>query len=158
MRPGSCVRSSCSECSNTQVGSRLVHPYGIYEGISGRGASVERILPSSPDSRRNMIRCCFGISLVVVLDPWMASSTKTVCVSRYTLVSSDIVEVKHIMLPPSPRDFKDIYVVFELMETDLHQVGSPSLKSSQPSPSPVCTCTCLPFFDAHPLKKTESMT
>jgi hypothetical protein len=26
------------------------------------------------------------------------------------------------MLPPSPRDFKDIYVVFELMETDLHQV------------------------------------
>ena len=27
------------------------------------------------------------------------------------------------MLPPSSRDFKDIYVVFELMETDLHQVG-----------------------------------
>lgn len=26
------------------------------------------------------------------------------------------------MLPPSPRGFKDIYVVFELMETDLHQV------------------------------------
>ena len=25
------------------------------------------------------------------------------------------------MLPPSPREFKDIYVVFELMETDLHQ-------------------------------------
>lgn len=34
----------------------------------------------------------------------------------------DIVEIKHIMLPPSPRQFKDIYVVFELMETDLHQV------------------------------------
>jgi mitogen-activated protein kinase 1/3 len=26
------------------------------------------------------------------------------------------------MLPPSRRDFKDIYVVFELMDTDLHQV------------------------------------
>jgi mitogen-activated protein kinase 1/3 len=26
------------------------------------------------------------------------------------------------MLPPSRRDFKDIYVVFELMESDLHQV------------------------------------
>jgi hypothetical protein len=37
---------------------------------------------------------------------------------------ADIVEIKHIMLPPSPRDFKDIYVVFELMETDLHQVGT----------------------------------
>ena len=35
---------------------------------------------------------------------------------------TDIVEIKHIMLPPSPHDFKDIYVVFELMETDLHQV------------------------------------
>ncbi|XVE83608.1 hypothetical protein DITRI_Ditri16bG0100800 [Diplodiscus trichospermus] len=34
----------------------------------------------------------------------------------------DIVEIKHIMLPPSQRDFKDIYVVFELMESDLHQV------------------------------------
>ena len=37
----------------------------------------------------------------------------------------DIVEIKHIMLPPSARDFKDIYVVFELMETDLHQVRVP---------------------------------
>ncbi|KAJ4975658.1 hypothetical protein NE237_000764 [Protea cynaroides] len=34
----------------------------------------------------------------------------------------DIVEIKHIMLPPSRRDFKDVYVVFELMESDLHQV------------------------------------
>lgn len=34
----------------------------------------------------------------------------------------DIVEVKHILLPPSRREFKDIYVVFELMESDLHQV------------------------------------
>ncbi len=37
-------------------------------------------------------------------------------------MTADIVEIKHIMLPPSPREFKDIYVVFELMETDLHQV------------------------------------
>ncbi|XP_057446938.1 mitogen-activated protein kinase 9-like [Lotus japonicus] len=34
----------------------------------------------------------------------------------------DIVEIKHIMLPPSRREFKDVYVVFELMESDLHQV------------------------------------
>ncbi|XP_076913501.1 mitogen-activated protein kinase 18-like [Bidens hawaiensis] len=34
----------------------------------------------------------------------------------------DIVEIKRIMMPPSRRDFKDIYVVFELMESDLHQV------------------------------------
>ncbi|XP_048130618.1 mitogen-activated protein kinase 19-like [Rhodamnia argentea] len=34
----------------------------------------------------------------------------------------DIVEIKSIMLPTSKREFKDIYVVFELMESDLHQV------------------------------------
>ncbi|GAY54716.1 hypothetical protein CUMW_158870 [Citrus unshiu] len=33
----------------------------------------------------------------------------------------DIVEIKHIMLPPCRREFKDIYVVFELMESDLDQ-------------------------------------
>ena len=39
-----------------------------------------------------------------------------------TTVLSDIVEIKHVMLPPNARDFKDVYIVFELMETDLHQV------------------------------------
>ncbi|KAG4177166.1 hypothetical protein ERO13_A11G289900v2 [Gossypium hirsutum] len=34
----------------------------------------------------------------------------------------DIVEIKRIMLPPSKREFKDLFVVFELMESDLHQV------------------------------------
>ncbi|CAL5196817.1 unnamed protein product [Lathyrus oleraceus] len=34
----------------------------------------------------------------------------------------DIVDIKRIMLPPSKREFRDIYVVFELMESDLHQV------------------------------------
>ncbi|KAJ9153433.1 hypothetical protein P3X46_026872 [Hevea brasiliensis] len=34
----------------------------------------------------------------------------------------DIVEIKRIMLPSSKREFKDIFVVFELMESDLHQV------------------------------------
>ncbi|XP_052489478.1 mitogen-activated protein kinase 17 isoform X2 [Gossypium raimondii] len=34
----------------------------------------------------------------------------------------DIVQIKHIMLPPCSREFKDIFVVFELMESDLHHV------------------------------------
>ena len=34
----------------------------------------------------------------------------------------DVVAIRDIVLPPSPKAFKDIYVVFELMETDLHQV------------------------------------
>ncbi|OEL37474.1 Mitogen-activated protein kinase 16 [Dichanthelium oligosanthes] len=35
---------------------------------------------------------------------------------------SDIVQIKNIMLLPSRREFHDIYIVFELMESDLHQV------------------------------------
>lgn len=35
---------------------------------------------------------------------------------------ADIVEIKRIVLPRSKREFKDIYVVFELMDSDLHQV------------------------------------
>ncbi|KAJ0801919.1 putative mitogen-activated protein kinase CMGC-MAPK family [Helianthus annuus] len=34
----------------------------------------------------------------------------------------DIVKIRHTMLHSSRREFKDIYVVFELMESDLHQV------------------------------------
>ena len=34
----------------------------------------------------------------------------------------DIVQIKHIMLPPCRREFKDIFVVFELMESDLLHV------------------------------------
>ncbi|GJX96304.1 mitogen-activated protein kinase 15-like protein, partial [Tanacetum coccineum] len=34
----------------------------------------------------------------------------------------DIVEIKRIMLLPSRREFKDIYVVFEFMESDLHHL------------------------------------
>lgn len=35
---------------------------------------------------------------------------------------ADVVEIKHIMLPPDPRTYKDLYVVFELLESDLHTV------------------------------------
>ncbi|GAA0156914.1 non-receptor serine/threonine protein kinase [Lithospermum erythrorhizon] len=34
----------------------------------------------------------------------------------------DIVDIKRIIMPPSRREYKDIYIVFELMESDLHQV------------------------------------
>ena len=34
----------------------------------------------------------------------------------------NIVEIKHIMLPPSRRESRDIYVVFELIEYDFHPV------------------------------------
>ena len=49
----------------------------------------------------------------------MLDQTYVVVISR---ILRDIVEIKHILLPPSKREFKDIYVVFELMESNLHQV------------------------------------
>lgn len=48
---------------------------------------------------------------------------------RY-LKHADIVQIKHIMLPSSPTDFKEVYVVFELMESDLHQVHARALTAS----------------------------
>ena len=51
----------------------------------------------------------------------MLEQTYKVVISRI-LRHPDIVEIKHILLPPSKREFKDIYVVFELMESNLHQV------------------------------------
>ncbi|KAI3496453.1 hypothetical protein L1887_38817 [Cichorium endivia] len=38
------------------------------------------------------------------------------------LYHPDIVEIKNILLPASRREFKDIYVVLELMDCDLHQI------------------------------------
>ncbi|KAJ9523945.1 hypothetical protein QJQ45_022410 [Haematococcus lacustris] len=38
------------------------------------------------------------------------------------LKHGDVVDVKHIVLPSDPQNFKDIYVVFERMESDLHIV------------------------------------
>ena len=40
----------------------------------------------------------------------------------WLLRHSDIVEIKNILLSPFKKEFKDIYVVFEQMESDLHHV------------------------------------
>ena len=50
----------------------------------------------------------------------------------------DVVEIKHVMLPPDPRHFKDIYVVFELLDSDLHAVIQANDDLTQ-----VCMCLCV---------------
>ncbi|CAN6814437.1 unnamed protein product [Brassica oleracea] len=40
----------------------------------------------------------------------------------WLLRHSNIVEIKNILLPLFKREFKDIYVVFEQMESDFHHV------------------------------------
>ena len=43
------------------------------------------------------------------------------------LFHENIIAVKDIMVPSSKHAFKDLYVVYELMDTDLHQI----IRSSQ---------------------------
>lgn len=39
----------------------------------------------------------------------------------------NVIQLKDVMMPNHPRTFKDVYLVYELMDTDLHQI----IKSSQ---------------------------
>lgn len=40
----------------------------------------------------------------------------------------NIIQIKDIIPPPTKGNFKDVYVVYELMDTDLHQI----IRSPQP--------------------------
>merc|ERR1711934_1002001 len=44
------------------------------------------------------------------------------------LQHENIVKIKDILPPPSLENFKDMYILYELMDTDLHQI----IRSSQP--------------------------
>ncbi|XP_074556813.1 mitogen-activated protein kinase 4-like [Curcuma longa] len=48
----------------------------------------------------------------------------------------NIIELKEIMLPSTKKSFTDVYLVFELMDTDLDQI----IKSSQPLSDEHCQC------------------
>ncbi|KAL9245172.1 hypothetical protein vseg_018851 [Gypsophila vaccaria] len=43
------------------------------------------------------------------------------------LKHDNVIGLKDVMLPADPKNFKDVYLVYELMDTDLHQI----VKSSQ---------------------------
>jgi mitogen-activated protein kinase 1/2 len=47
---------------------------------------------------------------------------------------ANVIALKDIMMPVQRRSFKDVYLVYELMDTDLHQI----IKSSQPLSSDHC--------------------
>jgi mitogen-activated protein kinase 1/3 len=46
----------------------------------------------------------------------------------------NVIALKDIMMPAHRRSFKDVYLVYELMDTDLHQI----IKSSQPLSNDHC--------------------
>lgn len=42
----------------------------------------------------------------------------------------NVIELKDIMMPPHRKNFKDVYLVYELMHTDLHQIINSPLSLS----------------------------
>lgn len=46
----------------------------------------------------------------------------------------NVISLKDVMLPSNPSGFTDVYMVYELMDTDLHQI----IKSSQPLTNDHC--------------------
>eukprot|EP00744_Colponema_vietnamica_P004097 GILI01006171.1.p1 GENE.GILI01006171.1~~GILI01006171.1.p1 ORF type:complete len:646 (-),score=111.79 GILI01006171.1:224-2161(-) len=47
-----------------------------------------------------------------------------------TLQHSNIIQVRDLLLPPSPEGFNDIYIVFEFVDTDMHKlIASPQYLS-----------------------------
>lgn len=59
----------------------------------------------------------------------------------------NVIALKDVMMPTDWRGFKDVYLVYELMDTDLHQI----IKSSQPLSNEHCKyfvfqVNCLPCF------------
>lgn len=48
----------------------------------------------------------------------------------------NVIALKDVMMPPSQTSFKDVYLVFELMDTDLQHI----IKSPQPLSEDHCKC------------------
>ena len=44
------------------------------------------------------------------------------------LKHENVIGVRDLLYPANPHDFKDVYIVYELMDTDLHQI----IMSAQP--------------------------
>lgn len=44
------------------------------------------------------------------------------------LKHENVIGVRDLLYPSKPQDFKDVYIVYELMDTDLHQI----IRSPQP--------------------------
>lgn len=56
-----------------------------------------------------------------------------------------VIAIKDIIRPPLKENFNDVYIVYELMDTDLHQI----IRSNQPLTDDHCrvgTITLLIFF------------
>ncbi len=54
---------------------------------------------------------------------------------------SQIIKIKDIITPPEREKFNDVYIAYELMDTDLHQI----IRSSQPLTDDHCQVSFVVF-------------
>lgn len=55
---------------------------------------------------------------------------------------SQVIAIKDIIRPPQRENFNDVYIVYELMDTDLHQI----IRSNQPLTDDHCQVWHLQYF------------
>lgn len=69
-------------------------------------------------------------------------------ISYIDFFNAQVIAVKDIIRPPLRENFNDVYIVYELMDTDLHQI----IRSNQPLTDDHCrVCMhhqtpCVPFY------------
>jgi len=58
--------------------------------------------------------------------------------NNYFNLWSQILALKDVIRPPTRENFNDVYIVTELMDTDLHQI----IRSNQPLTDDHCQVCC----------------
>ncbi len=119
------VRHGCASSMHSRAGCVAMQRSRV-RSPSITIADTQRPAPDEAHKQHSLLPLCCAPAHFVATHCLWCRAVPTAPVAT----CADIVEIKHIMLPPSPREFKDIYVVFELMETDLHQVRSRGIASA----------------------------
>ncbi len=60
------------------------------------------------------------------------------------LLSEQVIGIKDVIRPPRREDFNDVYIIYELLDTDLNQI----IRSNQPLTEKHCqVCQLFQVFD-----------
>lgn len=76
----------------------------------------------------------------------------SVSLRRFNTHIMQIIKIKDIMRPPEKDEFNDVYIAYELMETDLHQI----IRSSQALTEDHCQVLLFTAYNALSCKRTVS--
>jgi hypothetical protein len=69
---------------------------------------------------------------------FVPNSCDLISLIAFYIMASQIIAIKDIIRPPTKENFNDVYIVSELMDTDLHQI----IRSNQPLTDDHCQVCC----------------